>query len=126
MMRRLLIAGMILGAANVAHAGGDAAAGATVFKKCQACHTATKPTNKVGPSLMGVVGRQVATVAGFKYSPAMLEFGKGGKVWDEATLSAYLAAPKDVVPKGRMAFAGLKKPEDIANVIEYLKAPPAQ
>jgi cytochrome c len=117
---------MVLSAATAAHAGGDAAAGATVFKKCQACHSATKPTNKVGPSLMGVVGRPIATYAGFKYSPAMIEFGAGGKVWDEATLSAYLAAPKDIVPKGRMAFAGLKKPADIANVIEYLKSPPAE
>ena len=101
----------------------DAKAGAQVFKKCGACHTATEATNKVGPSLMGVVSRPVATVPGYTYSPAMKAFAEGGKVWDEATLTTYLADPKGVVKGTKMAFAGLKKPEDVANVIAYLKDP---
>ncbi len=101
----------------------DAKAGAQVFKKCGACHTATEATNKVGPSLMGVVGRPVATVPGYTYSPAMKAFAEGGKVWDEATLTTYLADPKGVVKGTKMGFAGLKKPEDVANVIAYLKDP---
>ncbi len=102
---------------------GDAKAGSMVFKKCMACHSATEPKNKVGPHLVGIVGKPVASVEGYKYSPAMTAFAAGGKVWDEATLSAYLAAPKAVVPGGKMAFAGLKKPEDLANIIAYLKDP---
>ena len=45
-------------------------------------------------------------------------------MWDEATLTAYLPNPKAFVPGTKMAFAGLKKPEDVANVIAYLKAHP--
>lgn len=102
----------------------DAKAGALVFKKCGACHTATEPTNKVGPSLMGVVGRAVATAAGYNYSPAMKAFA-AGKTWDEATLTTYLADPKRLVKGTKMSFVGLKKAEDVANVIAYLKDPAA-
>lgn len=102
----------------------DAKAGALVFKKCGACHTATEPANKVGPSLMGVVGRPVATAAGYNYSPAMKAFA-AGKTWDEATLATYLADPKGLVKGTKMSFVGLKKAEDVANVIAYLKDPAA-
>ncbi len=108
-------------AAGSAHADGDAVAGAQVFKKCGACHTATEPVNRVGPSLMGIVGRPVATVPDYNYSPAMLSFAEGGKLWDEANLSEYLLSPKSMVPGTRMTFAGLRKPADIANLIAYLK-----
>ena len=89
-----------------------------------ACHTATAPTNRVGPSLQNLVGRPVATAENFKYSQAMKDFG-AGKVWDEATLTTYLAAPRQVVKGTTMAFPGLKVPEDIADVIAYLKDPAA-
>ena len=111
--------------AGAAMADGNAKAGADVFKKCGACHTATEAKNKVGPSLMGVVGRPVATAAGYNYSPAMKTFGADGKKWDEAQLATYLADPKGVVKGTKMTFAGLKKPEDVANVIAYLKDPAA-
>lgn len=107
-----------------AHAEGDAAAGEKVFAKCKACHEVEKGVNKVGPTLKGVVGRKAASVEGYKYSEAMLAKGAEGVVWDEATLAAYLPDPKGFVPKTKMAFAGLKKPEDVANVIAYLKAHP--
>lgn len=110
--------------AGAALADGDAKAGAAVFKKCGACHIATEATNKVGPSLMGLVGRPMASVAGYSYSPAMKAFG-AGKVWDEATLTAYLADPRGMVKGTKMGFAGLKKPDDVANVIAYLKDPAA-
>ena len=110
-------------AAGVAHAG-DAEAGKTVFKKCFACHTATEEKNKVGPHLVGVVGRAAGAVEGYRYSANLKELAAGGLVWDEPTLSAYLRKPKSVIPRGTMAFAGLQKDEDIANVIEYLKADP--
>ncbi|MBB4103092.1 c-type cytochrome [Allorhizobium borbori] len=105
-------------------ADGDAVEGAAVFKKqCSACHTATEDKNKVGPSLHNLIGRNVATVDGFKYSPGMIEFGAAGKVWDEALLGQYLPKPKDLVKGTRMAFAGLKSPEEIADLIAYLKNP---
>ena len=99
----------------------DAAAGEKVFAKCKACHVADEDKNKIGPTLKGVIGRTVGTLEGYKYSPAMVEAGKGGMVWDEATLAEYLKAPKEVVKGTKMAFPGLKKDEDLANVIAYLK-----
>ena len=111
--------------APAAEAGGDATAGAAVFRKCATCHTASEPVNRVGPSLMGVVGRPAASVPDYSYSEAMKAFGAEGHVWDEATLSEYLLSPKAMVGGTKMSFPGLKKPQDIADVIAYLKAPPA-
>jgi cytochrome c len=99
----------------------DAAAGEKVFAKCKACHVADEDKNKVGPSLKGVIGRTAGTHADFKYSTAMIEAGKAGLVWDEAKLTEYLRAPREMIKGGKMAFAGLKKDEDLANVIAYLK-----
>jgi len=107
-----------------AHAEGDAAKGEKVFAECKACHEVEKGVNKVGPTLKGLVGRKAASVEGYKYSEAMLAKGAEGVVWDEATLTAYLPDPKGFVPKTKMAFAGLKKPEEVADVIAYLKAHP--
>ncbi len=124
MKRHCLAALCLLGlSSGTALADGDAKAGGMVFKKCAACHTATEPVNKVGPSLMGVVGRPVATAPGYNYSSAMQSFGGGSKVWDEAALTTYLANPRFVVKGTKMTFAGLKAPADIANVIAYLKDP---
>lgn len=113
-----LIAGVVLLGSHAALADGDAAAGEKVFRKCKACHSVEAGKNKVGPSLHGVFGRTAGMEEGFKYSDAMKE---SGIVWDEETLDVYLTKPKDMVPGTRMAFPGLKKEEDRANVIAYLK-----
>jgi cytochrome c len=110
--------------ATPAMAEGDAAKGEKVFLKCKACHENEKGVNKVGPTLKGVVGRKAASVEGYKYSEAMIAKGAEGIMWDEATLAVYLPDPKAFVPKTKMAFAGLKKPEDVADIIAYLKAHP--
>jgi len=107
---------------SVAMAGGDAEAGKKVFKKCKACHYVDKEKNKVGPWLKGVVGRKAASVEGFKYSDAMKAKGAEGLVWTKENLAQYLKAPKAFVPKNKMAFAGLKKDEDIQAVIAYLES----
>lgn len=99
----------------------DAAAGEKVFAKCKACHVADEDKNKIGPSLMGVIGRTAGTHAGFKYSKAMVDAGAGGLVWDDANLTTYLHDPKALVKGTKMAFAGLKKDDEIADVIAYLK-----
>ena len=105
-----------------AFAEGDAVAGKTVFKKCAPCHSVEK-VNRVGPTLSGIIGRPVATIEDYSYSRAMQTFGEDGKVWSEAQIAEYLMSPKAMVPGTKMAFAGLKKIEDIANLIAYLKAP---
>lgn len=93
--------------------------GAKVFAQCRACHTIEKGgKNLVGPNLHGVIGRKAGTLAGFNYSPAMKGYGK---VWDEKTLDAYLTAPQQVVKGTRMAFVGVKNPDQRKALIEYIK-----
>lgn len=97
------------------------AAGEKIFKKCAACHkVGDGAKNAAGPMLNGIVGMPAGAVEGFKYSPAMTDAGAGGMVWDAATLDAYLADPKGFIPKNKMSFAGLKKPEERAAVVAYL------
>lgn len=100
---------------------GDATAGATVFNKCKACHDAETDKNKIGPSLMNVIDRVAGTHPGFTYSKAMVEAGKAGLKWDEASLREYLHNPKAKVKGTKMAFAGLKKEEDLSNLLAYLE-----
>ena len=54
----------------------------------------------------------------------MKEAGENGLIWDEANISEYLVDPKGKIPGNKMVFPGLKKEDDIANVIAYLKADP--
>lgn len=96
---------------------GDPAAGEKVFNQCKACHTVEVGKNRVGPSLHGVVGRQAGAVEGFSYSPSMKS---AGITWTPENIDKYLTDPKAMLPGNKMAFAGLKKPEDRANVIAYL------
>lgn len=112
----------ILASVSFAQAEGDAKAGEKVFKKCKACHAVgEKAKNKVGPLLNNIVGNEGGVVEGFKYSKALLAKKEEGLVWDEESLDAYLTKPKAFIPKGKMAFAGLKKEKDRENVIAYLK-----
>ena len=106
---------------GAALAEGDPAAGEKTFKKCKACHVVDSAKHRVGPSLKGVFGRTPGTAEGYKYSKALIAFGEDWAVWDDETLDAWLTKPKDLVKKTKMAFSGLKKPEDRANVIAYLK-----
>ncbi len=113
-----LIAGIAMGAGAAQAA--DAAAGKDVFKQCMACHTTEQGKNKVGPSLFGVVDRPAGKVDGFKYSKPMQEKAAGGLVWTPENLKAYITAPKEVVPGGTMAFAGIKDPAKVDDLIAYL------
>jgi len=115
----LTILGLMAGPTALWAAPADPVAGATVFKKCIACHsTDLSGRSGVGPNLRGVVGRPAAKVPGFSYSPAMTA---SKLVWNEKTLSRFLASPRQAVPGTRMTFAGLPNPQDQANVIAFLK-----
>jgi cytochrome c len=98
---------------------GDAAAGETIFKKCKSCHAIVKPDGtevvkggKVGPNLYGVIGRQIGTAEGFKYSEATKAAGADGAKWDEASLAEYVVDPSkwieaktgDAKAKSKMTF----------------------
>ena len=98
---------------------GHADAGQIVFKKCLACHQiGPGAKNSIGPSLNGVVGRPAGTFAGYNYSDANKS---SGVVWTETALAQYLPSPKDFIPGTKMTFAGLTSPQDVADVIAYLK-----
>ena len=114
----LLAFGAALTFGNISAQAADLAAGEKVFKKCKACHSLEEGKKKVGPSLFGVVGGPAAGMKGFKYSKTMRE---SGLTWDEATLDAYLENPRKFLKGNRMAFPGLKKPEDRENVIAYIR-----
>ena len=98
----------------------SAEAGKALTKKCAACHNFGKgEANKTGPHLYGIVGaKQGGHAPDFAYSDAMKS---KGRTWDFQELSEFLTKPKAYVPGTKMAFAGLAKPEDRANVIEYLR-----
>ena len=112
---------IVAAGATAAQAEGDAAAGEKVFKKCAACHVVDSDKKKVGPSLQNVIGRTAGTTEGFKYSKPMVEAGEGGLVWNAETIGEYLKDPKGYVKGNKMSFAGLKKDDDVANVIAYLQ-----
>ncbi|MGI9350602.1 MAG: c-type cytochrome [Rhizobiaceae bacterium] len=126
----ILSLGMFAGASHGAMAlDGDAAAGEKVFKKCSACHqVGPDAKNAVGPVLNGVFGRTAGTFADYKYGKSIVAAGKAGLEWTEDEIFEYLANPKkylrakldDKKAKSKMSFK-LKKDEERANVIAYLK-----
>lgn len=97
----------------------DAANGEDVFKRCKACHQVGESAkNAVGPVLNGIFGRKAGTVEGFNYSEANKS---SGVVWDEANFAKYIRDPRAAMPGNKMAFAGLKDDDDIADLVTYLK-----
>lgn len=101
-------------------ASADAAKGEKVFGKCKACHK-VDGTDGTGPHLNGVVGRAVASVGGFGYSEPMVAHAGEAPDWTPDALFAFLTNPKGVVKGTKMSFAGLKKPQDIANLVAWLE-----
>jgi cytochrome c len=96
--------------------------GESVGKKCLACHTLSKDQPaKVGPNLWSVVGGSAAHQPGFKYSDAMLMEKARGLTWTFENLDQFLAAPKMFMPGTAMAFVGLPKPDERADMIAYLR-----
>jgi cytochrome c len=117
--RSVLAALLVSGAlAGPALAEGDAANGEKVFRRCIACHVADTETNRLGPHLGDVYGREAGAVEGFTYSQGLAD---ADFVWDEATLDPWLADPRGYVP-GTKVVLKLAKPEDRADVIAYLKS----
>ena len=105
----------LLASANVAE-------GQNIAKKCLQCHILDKGgANKQGPHLWDVVNRPIAHVEDFTYSPGAQEMGKIGKKWDYQDLNAFLHKPKDFIKGTKMAFVGVKKTQDRANLIAYLR-----
>ncbi len=99
--------------------GGDATKGKKVFRKCKACHVADQEKNKVGPHLMNIIGRTAGGLDGYKYSKALAD---SDLTWNAETLAGYLANPKKYLPGNKMSFGGLRKEDQITDVIAYLES----
>ena len=120
---------MMMGGASVASAqdaqpyiDADATAGAAVFRQCSACHmVGPNAMQRVGPPLNGIVGGAWGAFDGFRYSDSHIEAGEAqGGVWTVSIMSEYLQNPRAMVPRTRMAFAGLRQEQQIRDVIKYL------
>jgi len=93
--------------------------GKKIFRKCASCHNAAKGSGaKVGPNLWNVVNRKKGSAAGFTYSKALLQ--KGGR-WDIESINTFITKPKKFIAGTKMAFGGMRKPQDRADVILYLQ-----
>ena len=100
-------------------ASADLGAGEKLSKKCSACHVFDAGgQNKTGPALWNAVNRPLGASEGYAYSDALTDFGGA---WDYASLNAFLAKPKGYISGTKMNFAGLKKPEDRANLIAWMR-----
>ena len=99
---------------------GDVQYGKKVFKKCSSCHMiAAGGKNMIGPNLWSVLGRKTGSVSDYKYSKALAAYGKK---WTFAEMNGFLIKPSAHIKGTKMAFAGLKKSSDRANVILYLRS----
>lgn len=118
MLKSLLAAAIAVAAATHALAG-DPEAGAKVFKKCQACHAVGEGAqNKVGPELNGIFGRAAGSVPDYNYTDANKN---SGIVWTPEIFTEYIKSPRTYIPGTAMAFAGLKKDQEIEDIIAYLQ-----
>ena len=118
-MRQIVLGIIALFVCSGAAIAQDAAQGEKIFLRCKVCHQIGEGAkNLIGPELNGVVGRPSASIDGFNYSDGMKN---AHLTWTEENLSAYVKNPKEKVPGNKMAFPGLPQPQDVANVIAYLK-----
>ena len=99
---------------------GDPVKGEKIFRKCMLCHAVNPSERKIGPTLAGLIGRKPGTMPDFGYSQDMVDFGNGGNFWDEETLDVFLTKPRGLMQRTKMAFPGLRKEQDRADLIAYL------
>jgi cytochrome c len=118
-MRRLVIGAALTAAMSALAVAQDLENGKTVWNKCRACHqVGENARNLVGPVLNGLIGRKAGTVEGFDYSGANKN---SAIVWDDATFREYIKNPKAKIPNTKMVFVGLSDPQDIEDLLAFLK-----
>ena len=96
------------------------AAGEKAFVKCGTCHL-IGPTKRVRstPHLNDLFGRKSGSLAKIKYSKALVTYGHD-KLWNEATLTAFLRDPQGIVKGTKMALLGLTKDEEVKAILAYI------
>jgi len=117
---------------------GDPAQGEKDFKKCRACHSITGPDGpivkggKVGPNLYGVIGRQMGSVQGYKYSKGFTAAYDAGFIWDEESVIAFVADPSGYLSekigekaRPKMSFRALGTQDIVAYLATFSAAEPA-
>ena len=118
MLKKLIVAGLLIAASSVSGKGQDAEKGKTVFNVCLVCHAiGPGAQNKIGPVLNGLDGRKAGTVANFDYSDANKN---SGIVWNEATFEDYIKNPGAKVPDTKMAFPGIKNEQQAKDLWAYI------
>lgn len=104
-----------------AFAEGDPASGESIFRRCSSCHAIGQDAGRLsGPTLNGLPGSSVAYDDEQQYSPALRALRDQGVVWTTENLDAFLASPRDFAPRNRMSFAGVRDPQDRADLIAYI------
>ena len=102
-------------------ADGDPVAGEKIFARCGVCHGIGETARQPGPNLNNVIGRVAGTHPDFaRYSANMREAGEGGLVWTPEKINEYIEAPRKMIPRGNMAFPGLRNAQERANVVAYI------
>ncbi len=118
-----ILAALVLAApVSAAAADGDIKKGKKVFRKCKACHVVDKEQNRIGPHLVGIIGRKAGVVEGFKYSAALMAKAGEGLEWTDENFLKFMTKPKEFMPGTKMAFAGLKKEDQRVNLLAYIKS----
>lgn len=97
--------------------GGDPVRGERLYGRCVACHSLER--NRTGPEHCGLIGRRAGRVPGFNYSKALRD---SGIIWNRETLDVFLEDPLRTVPGTKMGYAGVKNPQDRADLIAFLES----
>jgi cytochrome c len=97
--------------------------GEKIFNKCKSCHNiVASEGNKVGPNLNKVIGRLIGSKNDFNYSKKLTSFSQDDQKWTQENFFKYIYSPKNFAPGGRMAFAGIKKETEIADLFAYISS----
>ena len=116
----LLAAGLAVPCAAMAQDAGSPERGREVFlRACQPCHDAKPGSHQVGPSLHGMIGREIGAAEGYRRYSSALKAAEG--TWTAARLDRYLSDPQAMFPGQRKRYDGLANAQDRVDLIAYLR-----